>query len=143
MPGGRGWWIWIPRLVEMAAREPYREPVGWLRCFRGIDTLTAMLILAKVHDFRRFASAAVLMAYLGLVPGEAPVGKASTWPHHSHRQRADVAVAGGNCVALSTSPERRHRADAAAQGAAGAGHCDRRQGAAPAVSALPEVGGGT
>ena len=45
------------RLAEIAEREPYREPVGWLRCFRGIDTLTAMLILAELHDFRRFASA--------------------------------------------------------------------------------------
>jgi transposase len=58
------------RLGEIAETEPYREPVGWLRCFRGIDTLTAMLILAELHDFRRFASARALMAYLGLVPGE-------------------------------------------------------------------------
>jgi transposase len=58
------------RLAEVAETEPYREPVGWLRCFRGIDTLTAMLILAELHDFRRFASAPALMAYLGLVPGE-------------------------------------------------------------------------
>jgi transposase len=58
------------RLAEIAAADPYREPVGWLRCFRGIDTLTAMLILAELHDFRRFASAPALMAYLGLVPGE-------------------------------------------------------------------------
>jgi transposase len=58
------------RLAEIAEREPDREPVGWLRCFRGIDTLTAMLILAELHDFRRFASAPALMAYLGLVPGE-------------------------------------------------------------------------
>jgi transposase len=58
------------RLAETAEREPYREPVGWLRCFRGIDTLTAILILAELHDFRRFASAPALMAYLGLVPGE-------------------------------------------------------------------------
>jgi transposase len=63
------------RLAEMAAREPYREPVGWLRCFRGIDTLTAMLILAELHDFRRFASAPALMAYLGLVPGEDSSGE--------------------------------------------------------------------
>ena len=41
------------RLAETAEREPYREPVGWLRCFRGIDTLTAMLILAELHDFLR------------------------------------------------------------------------------------------
>ena len=58
------------RLAEIAETEPYREPVGWLRCFRGIDTLTAMLILAELHDFRRFAAAPAFMAYLGLVPGE-------------------------------------------------------------------------
>jgi transposase len=63
------------RLAEMAEREPYREAVGWLRCFRGIDTLTAMLILAELHDFRRFASAPALMAYLGLVPGEDSSGE--------------------------------------------------------------------
>jgi transposase len=63
------------RLAEIADSEPYREPVGWLRCFRGIDTLTAMLILAELHDFRRFASAPALMAYLGLVPGEDSSGE--------------------------------------------------------------------
>jgi len=63
------------QLGEIAAREPYRESVGWLRCFRGIDTLTAMLILAELHDFRRFASARALMAYLGLVPGEHSTGE--------------------------------------------------------------------
>jgi transposase len=63
------------RLAEIAETEPYREPVGWLRCFRGIDTLTAMLVLAELHDFRRFASAPALMAYLGLVPGEDSSGE--------------------------------------------------------------------
>src|SRR5688572_7749395 len=63
------------RLAELADQEPYRTPVGWLRCFRGIDTLTAMLILAELHDFRRFASARALMAYLGLVPGEDSSGE--------------------------------------------------------------------
>ena len=58
------------RLAEVAETAPYREPVGWLRCFRGIDTLTAMLIVAELHDFRRFLSAPALMAYLGLVPSE-------------------------------------------------------------------------
>jgi transposase len=44
--------------------------VGWLRCFRGIDTLTAISILAELHDFTRFRTARHLMAYLGLVPSE-------------------------------------------------------------------------
>ncbi len=63
------------RLGEIAQTDPYREPVGWLRCFRGIDTLTAILILAELHDFRRFPSARALMAYLGLVPGEDSSGE--------------------------------------------------------------------
>jgi transposase len=63
------------RLTEIAQVDPYREPVAWLRCFRGIDTLTAILILAELHDFRRFASAPALMAYLGLVPGEDSSGE--------------------------------------------------------------------
>jgi transposase len=63
------------RLTEIAQAAPYREPVGWLRCFRGIDTLTAILILAELHDFRRFHSPRALMAYLGLVPGEDSSGE--------------------------------------------------------------------
>lgn len=58
------------RLAETAQTEPYREPMAWLRCFRGIDTLTAMLILAELHDFRRCPTPRALMAYLGLVPSE-------------------------------------------------------------------------
>jgi transposase len=63
------------RLAELAQQAPYREPVGWLRCFRGIDTLTAMLIVAELHDFRRFDSARALMAFLGLVPSEDSSGE--------------------------------------------------------------------
>jgi transposase len=58
------------QLGEVASREPYREPVGWLRCFRGIDTLSAMILLAEVHAIERFDSPRRFMAYLGLVPGE-------------------------------------------------------------------------
>jgi transposase len=63
------------RLAETADGEPYRTAVGWLRCFRGLDTLSAMLIVAELHDFRRFTSARALMAYLGLVPGEDSTGE--------------------------------------------------------------------
>ena len=63
------------QLATVATTEPYREPVGWLRCFRGIDTLTAMLLLAELHDVQRFPTARALMAYLGLVPGEHSSGE--------------------------------------------------------------------
>ena len=66
---------WTRAWRRSPSQEPYREPVGWLRCFRGIDTLTAMLILAELHDFRRFGSARALMAFLGLVPGEDSSGE--------------------------------------------------------------------
>jgi transposase len=101
------------RLAAIAETEPYRERVGWLRCFRGIDTLTAMLILAELHDFRRFTAAPALMAYLGLVPGEDSSGEKHrrgritrtgnalvrrllvevAW-HYQHRPSIGVALAG-------------------------------------------------
>ncbi len=58
------------QLESWAQEPPYAEPVGWLRCFRGIDTLTALSIVAELHDWRRFDSPRRLMAYLGMVPSE-------------------------------------------------------------------------
>lgn len=57
-------------LETIAGREPYATVVGHLRCFRGIDTLTAISVVAELHGFLRFESAPGLMAYLGLVPSE-------------------------------------------------------------------------
>ena len=57
--------------IEEAAKDKSRaQQVGWLRCLRGIDTVTAMTILAELHDFRRFTKPRDLMAYLGLTPSE-------------------------------------------------------------------------
>jgi len=50
--------------------EPLRARVVRLRCFRGIDDLTALTIAAELGDPRRFATAPSLMAYVGLVPSE-------------------------------------------------------------------------
>jgi transposase len=58
------------QIEDLAKTEAYAERVGWLRCFRGIDTVTAMIILSELHDFGRFGSPRQLMAYLGLVPRE-------------------------------------------------------------------------
>lgn len=55
--------------LEQASKLPlYREPVAWLRCFRGIDTITAMTFVCELHGFERFESPRQLAAYLGLVP---------------------------------------------------------------------------
>jgi transposase len=58
------------KIIEAAAQPLYREPVAWLRCFRGVDTVTALGIVSELHGVRRFQSPRQLMAYLGLVPSE-------------------------------------------------------------------------
>ena len=57
-------------LAALAETAPYHEPVGWLRCFRGIATLAAMTLLAELGDLQRFPHPRELMASLGLVPRE-------------------------------------------------------------------------
>jgi transposase len=55
---------------EIAREEPYRDLVARLRCIRGIDTLTAIGLVAEVGDFHRFDSAEQFMSFTGLVPSE-------------------------------------------------------------------------
>jgi len=58
------------RIDEIALSEPYAAKVKKLRCFKGIDFLTALTLVSEVGDFRRFKSAESFMAFLGLVPSE-------------------------------------------------------------------------
>ncbi len=66
----------MEREIEALAQSPpCQESVGWLCCFRGIKTLSAMILLTEIQDFRRFAKAPELMGYLGLVPSEHSTGE--------------------------------------------------------------------
>lgn len=58
------------RIVEMSNEESYVEPVSKLRCFKGIDTTSAMCMHVEVSDFNRFPTAKSFASYLGLTPGE-------------------------------------------------------------------------
>ncbi|GAC1424592.1 MAG: IS110 family transposase [Acidobacteriaceae bacterium] len=58
------------QLTKLASEEPYCVPVGWLRCFHGIETITAMTLVTELHGVERFHSPRQMMAYLGLVPSE-------------------------------------------------------------------------
>lgn len=58
------------QIAAVAQREPYKTVVGQLRCLRGIDTLTAVVLVAELCDFRRFDHPSDLMAFVGLVPSE-------------------------------------------------------------------------
>jgi transposase len=115
------------RLTAIAQTDPYREPVAWLRCFRGIDTLTAILILAELHDFRRFQAPRALMAYLGLVPGEDSTGE-------KHR-RGRITRAGNSVVRrllVETAWHYQHRP------AVGVGLARRRKGQPGRVIAIAD-----
>ena len=54
-------------IATLADTVPYREPVGWLRCFRGLNTLSAMVLLAEIVDFQRFAAVEVRPDTVGQV----------------------------------------------------------------------------
>ncbi len=115
------------QLAAVADSDPYREPVGWLRCFRGIDTLSAMLLLAELHDVQRFPTARALMAYLGLVPGEHSSG--------DRRRRGAITKTGSALarrVVVEAAWHYRHRAGV------GVTLARRRLGQPPRVIALAD-----
>jgi transposase len=60
---------------ETAEQGPWRELVARLRCLRGIDTLTALALVAEIGDYSRFRTAEEFMAFVGLVPSERSSGE--------------------------------------------------------------------
>ena len=55
--------------LSLLATEPEHWPtVARLRCFRGIETLSALVLHLEVGDFARFQRPGQLTAWLGLVP---------------------------------------------------------------------------
>ena len=105
------------KITEVALQEPYREAVAHLRCFKGIDTITAMTLVAELHDIRRFKSPRELMAYLGLVPSEQSSG--------GRHRRGAITKAGNSHVRrvlVEASWQYRHKP------AAGAALLARRRG---------------
>lgn len=75
------------RLEAVAHSEPYKAPVAWLRCFRGIELITAMGLVTELHGFERFTDPHQLMSYLGLTPSEDSSGS---------RQRRGAITRAGN-----------------------------------------------
>jgi transposase len=58
------------QIEQVAESELYAPAVKKLRAFRGIGTLSAMLFIVEITDFRRFPNPRALMAFLGLIPSE-------------------------------------------------------------------------
>jgi transposase len=61
-------------LIEMlegaVPESSHAQAVARLRCFRGIDTLTAAGLCAEVGSFDRFEKPSLLSGFLGVVPSE-------------------------------------------------------------------------
>lgn len=64
------WKALDPEVAALGTVEPWVTPVARLRCFRGIDTLTAVSLALEVFDFRRFGTPRPFMSFVGLVPSE-------------------------------------------------------------------------
>ncbi len=95
----------LDRQIEaLALAKPYQAAVEALRCFRGIDTHSAMVLVTEIGDWRRFERPQQLMAYLGLVPSEDSSG--------DRRRQGSITKAGnshGRHVLVQAAWNYRHR----------------------------------
>jgi hypothetical protein len=55
--------------------SPFAVTIARLRCFRGIDTLSACGLAAEIGDFQRFERPKRLSGFLGIVPSEHSSGE--------------------------------------------------------------------
>jgi transposase len=77
----------LNQAVQDVAVDPvYKIPVLYLRCFKGIDTLSAVTILVEAQDFRRFDTASAFMKFTGLTSSEYSSG--------NHVRRGAITKAG-------------------------------------------------
>lgn len=60
----------IAALEQQIPEVSHAPVITRLRCFRGVDTLTAAGLCAEVGDFTRFSKPSMLSGFLGIVPSE-------------------------------------------------------------------------
>lgn len=60
----------LAALEQAVPASGHAEVIGRLRCFRGIDTLSAAGLAAEIGDFKRFSKPTLLSGFLGIVPSE-------------------------------------------------------------------------
>jgi transposase len=69
------------RLEQIAGEERWAWQVDRLRAFRGIQTLTALGLIAEIGDFARFSHPRELASWLGITPTEYSSGESQ---HRGH-----------------------------------------------------------
>jgi transposase len=75
-------------LIGWFEREPFAEGVRRMGAYRGVTRMGALGLQAEVCDWRRFAQAASLMGFVGLVPTEYSSGGST---HRGHLTKAGNA----------------------------------------------------
>jgi len=89
----------LDALIDEQSREPqWAALIGRLRCLRGVDTLTAVGLVAEIGDFSAFSHPKQLASFLGLVPCENSTGErrrqgAITKAGSSHARRLLIEAA--------------------------------------------------
>ena len=73
------------QLEQIATRERWAWQVDRLRAFRGIQTLTALGLIAEIGDFARFSHPRELASWLGITPSEYSSGDQQ---HRGHITKA-------------------------------------------------------
>lgn len=63
------------KLEELASTALFRESVTVLKSFRGVQTLTAMVLVTELGDIRRFPTPRHVMSYVGLTPSVSQSGE--------------------------------------------------------------------
>lgn len=57
-------------IESFSQNKQYKDNANKLKCFVGIDTVTAMSILSEIGDIKRFATAKHFSSFIGLTPSE-------------------------------------------------------------------------
>jgi transposase len=94
----------IETLERLVPDSPHAQTIARLRCFRGVDTLTAAGLCAEVTDFGRFGKPKQLWGFLGIVPSEHSSG--------DERRQGAITKAGSahaRRLLVEAVPKYRHR----------------------------------
>jgi transposase len=94
----------IDELTALAPTSPHAETIARLRCFRGVDTLTAAGLCAEVTDFARFRKPKLLWGFLGIVPSEHSSG-----PERRQGAITKAGSAHARRLLVEAVPKYRHR----------------------------------
>ena len=97
------------RLSRVATDPEFWPLVRRLRAFRGIDTLSALIIVLEVADFTRFPRAVQLGSWLGLVPSREQSGE-SDRARVDHQDRLEVRPADPRRGRMALRPPAEDRA---------------------------------